>query len=617
MKKRMDLHGGFSIKNSNYMEYRTSTIVFPLITSFIITCELTFGILKTRSEYGTRTLVLSTGVLLLWGLLYYIDLKRIKNGQSEEYVIRCPRFVIISMAIVLGLFMVNTVWGSGYLTLAPYEAIDNGTQHIDSLFHSSIAESFKNDSQFLILLNDEEPLRYHTFSHMLMGIVSFLMRMPSFITYNYLYPVLFLPLYLFAQFFSVSSAKRHFEGAYEVNFWDVAVILLFNVGFTYKQVMGDYGVWKTSYIISESFLIANTIAFLVYGIIFHVIGNNQETSFHKRLFMTIVIPIAIFFLSWTKISVGFVFVISVAYYLFRTKFGNISFWLLNILYCATFLISAFQFRNGSNNVSGRATSVFRIGAFNDYCKGSYGIIIHYMILMIIPMLFVCFEFSRNRFGKEDFLKRKTVLIEDVVVTCVAAFTPGLLMDIPGGSAVYFSYFAEIPALILLCGHNYMKAENCEKNCLRPVMILLFFYCIWTALSNQSFSAIENISGNHKSGLSHMLSEIKDEVGNNPGEYTIFLEKDSLPSKVFSDGKSAAYVFPAMTGVGVINATYIANGIVYTYKGDEVSQYGCSRTNNTHALSYEEAIIKARNMGKKKIIHIYSDRYLISDCTFNR
>ena len=73
--------------------------------------------------------------------------------------------------------------------------------------------------------------------------------------------------------------------------------------------------------------------------------------------------------------------------------------------------------------------------------------------------------------------------------------------------------------------------------------------------------------------------------------------------------TSSYVCPAMTGVGVINASYYQDGVCYSYLGEQLSnEYAMTFTDNEGMLSFEDAIEKARGMGKEALIHITNSGY---------
>ena len=586
---------------------RTSLLVFPFTVSLVLSVYLFKGISLTHPRYGTRTILAAGLILLFWTFVFIADQLRIYKGKGK-YFIRCHVLPIFVMAVFIAMFMACAVWGAGYLSLVPYERIDNGSQHIDSMYHSAIAESYKHFPYASTLLNGEEYLPYHTFSHMLMGNVSRILGIPGLVAYCFFFPTIFLPLYVLTIMFAISCAKNYFEGKLGIAFLDVAVVSLFISGVAASSVIGSYGVWKTSYILSESFEIADTLTFLAYGVAFYAVKEWQDNKKRLNLFKFFLMPVFIFIISWSKISVGFVFTTSVLYYVFRTRMKEWRYWLLNIFYFAVFIVSLRLFNSNVSNAS--IADTFKFKAFEEYCSGPLGIWGHYLILLIMPVMFITLEVARNHYDKKDFFAAKTVWIEDMIVVCLVAFLPGFVMIIAGGSAAYFSYVCEIPALLMLCGRNYVDLNEDVKGSMRPLIYAFCFcWCIFTAYTNRSASPLDAITGEHTTNLSGTLLGIRDAVGNDADKYSIYLDQDSIVTQVFASGMTSSYVCPAMTGVGVINASYYQDGACYSYLGEQLSnEYAMTFTDNEGMLSFEDAIEKARGMGKEALIHITNSGY---------
>lgn len=584
---------------------KTSILLFPCIVSLFITIELIRAVSVTSPRYGVESCCVAIVVSLIWLTAFIIHQVRIIKEKSARFYIECNFIVITAIASVTGLYLVNAVWGNGYLSLVPYEQLDNGAQHLDSLFHSSIAESYSRFSTPSALINAERYISYHTFSHMLIGFLSSVLRMPSFITYNFLYPVIFLPIYVFSCLFGISSAKYYFANKTTIQLIDVIVVGFFIFGFSSN--LDVYGVWKTSYIASEAFCVANTLAFFSYALTFICLKKHENTK-KIKLYMYIGIPIEIFLISWAKISVGFIFTAGVMYFVFRKKTKRIAYWILNVIYLGVFLLS-FKLFNGSGG-SGDITSQIKWQAFSEYCSGPLGINGHFIILSLMTVLFIAIEIYSNRFKWKDFINGKTIWIEAIVILSILAFLPPLIMRIPGGSAAYFSYVIEIPAMLLLCGHDYLCIENNAKGIIRPLFYsICVFLCIWTGYHNRPDDPLSYISFTHYSNTSNVLLEIRDLVDRNQKKYTVYLDEDSFLSYVFDDSRASIYAVPAMTGVGVINATYEDNGKYYSYTGDLVVDYAVSQTNNG-CLSYDDAVSLAKQRGKNYIIHITNNSYEI-------
>ena len=590
------------------MSRRTSIFAVPWVVSLIMTYMLFRAVSMTAPRYGTRSCILAVLVALIWTVVFLCHQRRVEKDESTGMCIKCRLVIVLIMAYFIGIFLAHLVWNSGYLSLVPYERIDNGSQHIDHLFHGSIAESWRRALYPSTLLNDERYLAYHTFSHLLMGTIAGIMGMPSFIVYCYLYPILFYPLHCFSALLAISSAKAYFEGKSDVQFLDIIVVGLYFFGVT--DNIASYGVWKASFHLSESFLIANTISFLVYALTFYALRKWSSSRRLMAVYCTVIIPVAIFVISWSKISVGFIFTAGIMYYVFRSHIRDFKFWLLDILYLVEYVVCLRLFNYSGRDISGRILSRFRWFAFKDWISGGLGIGGHYIILSLMTMLFIGLEIYINRFKWSDVRAGRTIWVEDIIIMSMLAFLPGAIINI-GSNAAYFSFAIEIPSLVLLCGHNYINIDEEAKGALKPLIyVVCFSWCIWMGYHHKPADPLTAITNEHASNLSAMLLEIRDTVGKNPEDYTIYLDTDSVVSQIFTYDRAAVYVCPAMTSVGVINATFAEEGAHYTYAGGAVDEgYGLNMVDNGH-LSYEDAISVARERGKKYLIHFTSVGYEI-------
>ena len=605
VRKRIDLF----IKAKN-----TSFYIFPFVTAltaFLFTVE---ALSITHQVYSLRIIIFLLFILIMWFTLLVIDQKRISNCPSPESCIRFRFDVIAVLSLFLAFYLIYTSLGSGYLNLFPLNMINTGEMHRDSLYHSAIAESYKRSIAASTLLNNESFLKYHTFSHFIIGNISRLVDIPALFGYCFISPIFLIPIYIFSQLIAVSIAKKYFEASSQISYIDIILVILFNVGIFYGGFLSSYGNIKTSFIISESFLLANTLAFLFYALAFYMLVHFQNNTRLLGLYCIFIIPVSIFLTSWAKVSVGFVLTAAIMYYVFRIGLTSYRAWLLNVLYFFTFILYLHIFNSGAGGVSKSIATDHQIGALGNYCIGSLGIWGHFLILLIMPVVFIIFEKSRMKFSFSDLIVGKTVWIELIIVVCFIAFLPGIIMDVSGGAQRYFTQAMEVPAIILLCGHNYIDVDKDSKGNLRILIyVICFLWCIINSFTNRATNPISCYNGKSKMTLSDILLEIREETNGNSQKYTLYLDKDSIPARTFMDGRRAAYVCPAMTGIGVINATYYNGDDYYTFKGDKARDYSLSMTDNDHNLTFDEALEKAKGMGKEKVIHMTKNGYEIVDC----
>jgi hypothetical protein len=99
--------------------------------------------------------------------------------------------------------------------------------------------------------------------------------------------------------------------------------------------------------------------------------------------------------------------------------------------------------------------------------------------------------------------------------------------------------------------------------------------------NRASDPMKYVTGQHESSLSTVLTEIRDTCGGHPEDYTIYLEEDNIAQQVFKPvllkDLRTVYVWPAMTGVGVINATYEEDGTIYINGEVLPEEYGYGET----------------------------------------
>lgn len=600
-------------KHKNLWAESASLFVFPCTVSILATCLLEYALWITKPAYGLRSGIFAAVLCLIWIVAFVFDQRRVNNDRQHYMQVGCGWIIAVFFAGLTAWFLTSAAWDSGYLTLAPFEAVDNGYQHLDTLFHSAVAESYKRSVVASSLLNDERYLPYHTFSHFLMGNLSKLMGMPSLIAYSFLFPIFFLPLYILAQLLAVSAAKRYFEGSAQIHFLDLIMVVLFLVGVVKNDLLDAYAIKKISYINSESFLVANTMAFLSYGLAFYVLCRFSENRKVLQLFCTFVLPLEIFLISWAKISVGFIFAGSVMYFIFRMKMKELRFWILNFLYLAVFLVCMKLFAGESAYAVGEEVVKNRFFAFGDYCTGSFGVWGHYAILLFMPGVFFLLEFLHSKFGWEAIKSAGTIWVEEMLICIILAFLPGMVLSSLKVNAAYFSYAVEVPALVLLCGHNYIDLKNWKVSLRLVTCVLCIAWCVQNVYTNSLENPLNWVTGSHKTNLSETLLQMRKEVCGHPEKYTIYLEKNTFISDVFSDSRSACYISPAMTGIGVINGSYRHEDVYYTFRDEPVTANYALNFIDHDRLDFQEALSCAKKMGKEAVIHITEDGYEYIKC----
>ena len=588
-----------------------SIYLFPSLLSVTLTVFFLKSISITQETYGKRCVPFVIIICFLWLFLFFWDQFNICKNNKKDGSIHGSPIVVLFLAMLIGVWFTHAIWGSGYLSLDPLGYIDNGNQHIDTLFHSSIAESYRRSLTPSTLLNNETALKYHTFSHFLIGSIGRIINIPSFLAYCYIFPVVFIPLYLLSQFVAVTSLKTYFSTNNKFSLFDVLIIVIFNVGLLPERILSKIGIWKTSLVVSESFMVANMVLLFFVSINAFLMRNKDIGGKYTSFFLlSFINSIGIILTTWAKVSVGFLYTLLLLFYIFRTKTKKIKYWIVNFFYLLLFYVCFKMFRSSGGSDLSSLLSVF---AFSKYTNGLLGLLLHYCYLLILPSLFVLLEFMVNKYTITDFLSGNTVWIETVIIVSIASFFPGLLFDIQGGSAVYFSYVSEYVALVFLCSKNDIKEYINSKITHNSLSLICLAWCVCIAIVNMPKNPLSLISEKHDSNLSQLLISIREYVGNDAQDYTFFLDSDSLPAEVFRRGREACYVCSAMTGVGIINASYYLDGECYSFLNEHLpSGYGMRLTDSCEPINLEIARIKAKENGKKHLIVFKDDSFEVID-----
>lgn len=595
-----------------------SLMVFPFMTSCIITYYFVRAMLITEQWHYKRMTVFTLFLAVLWGCIFLYD-----QIKKSTFYARQNIKLVIFLSFLLGLFCTFFVWGQYEVhTLMPYWSIDNGIAAMETLFHSAIAENYKYTLLPSSLINSESVMRYHTFSHLIIGHIAKILDIPSYIAYNLLYPPVFFPIYIFSQIFAINCSKKYFEQLPDWKMADMLVLMLFNVGFAYEGYYDGgegflikYQAGRYGRLTSESFLVSNIFTFLFAGVCFLYIKEKRDSQIAKKdnLFLLAFIPVSIFIITCTKISNGMMIVFVISWYILRKSNKKLP------IKCGTIMLYFLEFAVASIMVSNNVTpggpdsitNKFVLFATKDQFLGKYGLWGHWFVLSIMTAVFIYLEMNKHKYSLRDLKTGKTIWIEILVLSSVLLFLPGFLINIGGGSAGFFSCLVEYEALILLCGQNWYE-EKTEWNKLLGVITLV--WSMGMVFTNLKSNPLDGVVKYEPQGLSIQLREINSLVKGNADRYMIYLDTDAYVTQFgYPTDRECFYLYPAMTGVGVINATYKQDSEICSFRGNVVgSYYNMDNTDNTHWISFEEACEKAKENGKDFLIHIVSSGYEVVD-----
>ena len=606
--------------------------LLPFINTTVF---LTMIILSTRNSIYweiQKIILISIAIWLIWFCLYIFEIKK------EKYIVQNNFNIIVKfiISLLISLYFVNAIWFSGYLTINPINAIIEGTVHVDTLYHATISESIANYGFPSILLNNSSFLNYHFGSHLIFAVLSDVLNIPVFFFYNYLFPIIFIPIYSFLIISVIIEIRKFKKLNTQINAIDYLLLSFFLLGFLPTEILDKIGIWKSSEIISESYLLA-LITFLLYVIIFlKLISNNKP---YRNILIIITTILFIFICTSMKISIGFLFTIGVVYINFRNNTYNIKYWFINFMFIIIYCIShyIFSYSSSSELIEIKLFSFVRNFTNFGYHKGILGFILHYLYLFMFAIFLVSYIFKNLTFNeiKNNIISKYYLTEETLIIISLISIIPGLLLNLGGGAEAYFSYFPGLIAFCIILGYDIpsiIKSKLLSKNIFIKHTLYIFILLLFiinvdnskTILSYYRVIRKQEISSN--SNVIENLRNIINISKINKKDVWIFLDDNADVFNYFiNNAKASVFFYPALTGVKVINGLY-TNGVdIFSTNGSFVqsindASYGINKKiiaeyiddipHYVDKLSLDQAIEKAKINGLKNIIFIHDNSYRI-------
>lgn len=607
--------------------------LFSCVICFVQFCFIFVATIRTGYYFADKVLFASFFSFVIWLFLFLFQ--DIKNKSVLRFDIL--KISSILFAFVLGFFFVKLEWFYGYLNLDPVLYLMKGRSHIDTLFHSAIAESYITNGFPSINFNEPVLLKYHTFSHFLIAVFSKILDIPAFIFYNYLFPIFSIPLYVFLVQYSLFEIKKMLKVEQNFSFWDSVFLFLF-LGFFLIH----------SLYISESCLVSVIFMFLGLNLIL-----KSKNIFIARISLSsiVLVPVFIFLVSWGKISCGMIFTGFFCYYLFRENIKSINNWGLIIFYAVTFVFSYKCFSDTSGTDSSKIT-LFHFARNYLTLKTS---VFYYFSQLIPALLCLIFVVKEKFLSKEYFKNRENILPETMLVASIVSFLPGIFLTIGGGSAAYFCIPAFVLNLLILWGYDIPNrlVYSLSKRGRKFLFASIFSICIWSVICvsdpfhniittlkiNTDFSYKQQTTYTEKLKecfkpalgkkfpLYKSVEKIRDISKNNRKDFCVFIDDDCYFYDIYGHDKNSphyglkeCFALTSYIGLPVINALYTDGEYSYRGDGENIGQNGVNEyygigTVKKHSQKITKDNMRefARSIGKSNIIVVTKDSFYIIDC----
>ena len=596
-----------------YTEHNENKVFLPFVIVTTLAAFIILSSIKSSGLESQKIIIISSVIWFIWLTLFILEIKKGNKIAEKNHQL----FVKSVITVVISFYFAKTIWTSGYLTLYPINAIFEGKIHIDTLFHSTIAESIKNYGFPSILINDTDFLHYHFGSHLIIALLSSILNVPAFFVYNYFYPIIFIPLYSYLLIYVIIEIRKYKNEKSRLFVHDYILLSFFFIGFFPTDISERIGIWKSSWIISESFLLA-LIFFLLYILIILKVLRIQRKNTLLIVFLS---SLFIFLCSSMKISVGFLLAIGIIYFNFRKNTRKFQFWIVNIFFFIIILLSYNIFSESAESAEIQLLSFVR-----NYTSLKYiSFILHYLYILFFSVVVISYKVSTNMPILPAVKSKYLIIEESVIIISLVSFLPGLILNIGGGSAVYFSYFPELIGICMLLGYNVpgklqqkLQSKNIIMKYIAIFCMILFILIIFDntrILSNSKkiYSFIktmnnQDIAGNNFMENIHNIIELSKNTKKN---YCIFLDDNAEVWELYKhNARTSIYIYPALTGIKVINGIYTDGINIYTSNGKyiqkiESSAYGINKSIVTKNVN--EKIKKFKYM-----IYINNDKYQIKE-----
>lgn len=413
-----------------------NTFLLPLIMISLQCCYLFVALFGSGFFFEKTVLTVAALLLLIWGGCFIVSALRRKN-----FSINLLNILLIVICIVFCMEFIRFSWFGIYLRLDATRNFFEGITFIDTLYHSAIAESILTNGYPSIQQNAPTALGYHCLSHIAVAGISGLLRLPCFITYNYLFPLIFIPVFLFLMQRVLLIGKGCFSGISEIRFVEYVILLAAAGGFFTKGIQKFIGCNINVGIYNSESTLVSLILILTYFCL--ISAGYKKHCISENINLWIIIPVFIVLLSAAKISTGFIFASGACYYLFRKYIFRDRKFFLIFLYIAVFILYYFlinklsvKYPAPSGNIENNIEKVSTLFHYvKSYCNGMPGAVLHYLFLFFPCVVLL---FTDKKIISPGFIKnRESIFQEMIFLLMVGACLPGILLTIHGGSAFYF------------------------------------------------------------------------------------------------------------------------------------------------------------------------------------
>ncbi len=354
----------------------------------------------------------------------------------------------ILIFLFFSIWVVSTIWGGLHLrptfletlTVTKNYFLDDYFFHVDTLFHSSIAQMLKNYGTASTGLDGIPSFYYHYGSHWLFARISGLTGIAVIDCYNLGYLLVILPMF-FKTFIELTLViQRVTSGRLSMNLFYVALFFCLFIQFPKHLYSG--GLLGISFIVNESYTLSLLfLAVFVLGWL-SVLDHTKKDPVFTFCWITVGSPILLGIIGFIKISTAFV-VTGLMYYLilrlglFRKGIYVVGLFIGTVFFLCVYFLTAesipFGIRAGGSE--GTQTFFHFYTSTHTFDLYSWGVLFYGWIYFLF--LFALAERSRSQ-TSWIMTMNSSLPFEIAFVIALIGLVPSLVMVFSGGNSMYFS-----------------------------------------------------------------------------------------------------------------------------------------------------------------------------------
>ena len=193
--KSVDMLSGKQIKKLFVNEDKSisqNIFLLPFIMILLQFCFLFVALFNSGIFIEWQTLTVGILLTAFWGGCFLYSLRQNSDLKLNKYNI-----LLVIFYIFFCLVIIKETWFGRYLRIDAFNKFFEGKTFIDMLYHSVHAESIVTNGYPSMMMNDSTFHAYHCLSHYIIACFAKILRIPCLFVYNYIYPVVFIPLFLF------------------------------------------------------------------------------------------------------------------------------------------------------------------------------------------------------------------------------------------------------------------------------------------------------------------------------------------------------------------------------------------------------------------------------------